>query len=135
MTTLGGTPWEVNRVAAAVAGVVQSDDRDASFSRQPPERPVDVTCLDRTPGPGCEDVARLLPLLPRCLSERGLAEPLPAQRDHADARQRHGAASASLRIVFVEVSSDTLDLSPHVDDPVVKVDVDPSGSVALSDRK
>ena len=52
---------------APVSSVMQADDRNGSLSRQPPKRPVDVTGLDRTPRPGCEGVARLMPPLPRSL--------------------------------------------------------------------
>ncbi|GAP50766.1 putative uncharacterized protein [Streptomyces azureus] len=74
-------------------GVVQPDDAEAGGLGDAGEGAVDVTRLDRTAGPGGEDVGRLLPLLPRLGSGGNLPHPVSAVGRDTESGQRYGKSA------------------------------------------
>lgn len=77
--TTRGAPCRSEERDRAVPRIVESDHSEVGGLGDAGEGPVDVPGLDRAAGAGSEDVAGLLPPLPRLGPGSGLSHPVPAQ--------------------------------------------------------
>lgn len=116
----------------AMPSVVQPDDAEAGGLGDAGEGAVDVPRLDLTAGAGGEDVAGLLPLLPRFGPASRLPHPMPAQGRDAEGGQRDGPATAALGVVVVEDAPTALGLLADVENAAVEVEVRPAQTDDLS---